>query len=93
MIFIFDLNEVVGVYDFITKLFYCCRQSFEYLNLPKFHFVKLRKLSDLCSKIYEKSLSATKKGIFKTIKFKCCQIVANVLCNIHYYFSYINLAI
>ena len=31
-------------------MFYCCSKSFEYLNSPKFHFVKLRKLSVLCSK-------------------------------------------
>ena len=71
--FYFWFKWSFGVYDFITKLFYCCRKSFEYLNLPKFQFVKLRKLSDLCSKIYEKSLSAAEKGIFKTIKFNCCQ--------------------
>ena len=50
----FDLNEVVDVYDFITSLFYCLRKSFEYLNSPKFQFVKSGKLSDLCSKIYKK---------------------------------------
>ena len=33
------------------------RKSFEYLNSPKFQFVRSRKLSDLCSKIYEKSLN------------------------------------
>ena len=35
-------------------MFYCRRKSFEYLNSPKFQFVKLQKLSDLCSNIYEK---------------------------------------
>ena len=53
----FDLNEVVDVYDFITKLSYCCRKSFEYLNSPRTEFLKSRKLSDLCSKIDEKSLN------------------------------------
>ena len=53
----FDLNEVVDVYDFITLMFYRRRKSFDYLNSPKFQFVKSRKLSDLCSKIYEKSLN------------------------------------
>ena len=38
-------------------------------NLPKFHFVKSRKLSDLCSKIYKKSLnlSAAKYGFSKSL--------------------------
>ena len=31
--------------------------NFEYFNSPEFQFVKSRKLSDLCSKIYEKSLN------------------------------------
>ena len=59
----FDLNEAIGVYDsidvydFITERFYCRRKSFEYLNSPKLQFVKSRKLSDLCSKIYEKWLN------------------------------------
>ena len=39
----FDLNEAIDVYDFIC------------INIVKFQFVKSRKLSDLCSKIYEKS--------------------------------------
>ena len=38
-------------------MFYGRRKSFEYLNSPKFQFVKSLKLSDLCSKIYEKSLN------------------------------------
>ena len=53
----FDLSEVVDVYDFIRWLFYCRHKSFENLNSPKFQLVKSRKLSDLCSKIYEKSLN------------------------------------
>ena len=53
----FDLNEVVDVYDFITKLSYCRRKSFEHLNSPRSQFVKSRKLGDLSSKIYEKSLN------------------------------------
>ena len=58
-----QLNEAINVYDsiyvydFSTQMFYCRRKSFEYLNSPKFQFVKSRKLSDLCSKIYEKSLN------------------------------------
>ena len=31
-------------------MFYCRSKSFEYLNSPKFHFVKSWKLSALCSK-------------------------------------------
>ena len=38
-------------------MFYGRRKSFEYLNSPKFQFVKSLKWSDLCSKIYEKSLN------------------------------------
>ena len=53
----FDFNEAIDVYDFITQMFYCRRKSFEYLNSPKFQFVKSLKLSDLCSKLYEKSLN------------------------------------
>ena len=41
----------------ITSKFYCRRKSFEYLNSPKFQFVKSGKLSDSCSKIYEKALN------------------------------------
>ena len=41
----------------ITQMFNCRSKSFEYLNSPKFQFVKSRKLSDFCSKIYEKSLN------------------------------------
>ena len=51
-----DFNEAIDVYDFITQMFYC-RKSFEYLKSPKFLFVKSVKLSDLCSKLYEKSLN------------------------------------
>ena len=40
----FDFNEAVDVYDFITQMFYCGRKGFEYLNLPKFQFVKSLKL-------------------------------------------------
>ena len=36
----FDLIEANDVYDFITYMFYCRRKSFEYLNSPKFQFVK-----------------------------------------------------
>ena len=36
---------------------HCRRKSFEWLNSPKFQFVKWRKLSDLYSKIYKKSLN------------------------------------
>ena len=53
----FDFNEAIDVYDFITQMFYCRRKSFEYLNSPKFQFGKSLKLSDLCSKLYEKSLN------------------------------------
>ena len=53
----FDLNQAIDVYDLITKMIHCRRKSFEYLNSPKFQFVKSRKLSDLCSKIYEKLLN------------------------------------
>ena len=53
----FALNEAIDVYDFITKVFNFCSKSFEYLNSPKFQFMKSRKLSDLCSKIYEKLLN------------------------------------
>ena len=59
----YDLNEAsdvydsIDVYDFITQRFCCCPKSFEYLNLPKFQFVKSRKLIDLFSTIYEKSLN------------------------------------
>ena len=49
----FDVNEAIDVYDFITRMFYCRRESFEYLNSSKFQFVKSVKLSDLCSKLYE----------------------------------------
>ena len=38
----FDLNEAIDVYDFITLMFYCRRKSFEYLNSPKFNFVKIK---------------------------------------------------
>ena len=40
-------------------MFYCHRKSFEYLTLirKKFQLVKSLKLSDLCCKIYEKSLN------------------------------------
>ena len=48
----FDLNEFIDVYDYIDIY-----DFIKYLNSPKFHFVKSRKLSDLCSKIYEKSLN------------------------------------
>ena len=51
-----DFNEAIDVYDFITQMFYC-RKSFEYLKSPKFLFLKSVKLSDLCSKLYEKSLN------------------------------------
>ena len=53
----FDFNEAIDVYDSITQMFYCRRKSFEYLNSPKFQFVKSLKLSDLRSKLYEKSLN------------------------------------
>ena len=53
----FDLNEATGVYDFITYMFCRHRKTFEYLSSPKFQFMKSRQLSDLCSKIYEKSLN------------------------------------
>ena len=53
----FDFNEAIDVYDFITQMFYCRRKRFEYLNSPKFQFVKSLKLSDLSSKLYEKSLN------------------------------------
>ena len=54
----FDLNEVVDIYDFITKLFYCRRKRLKYLNSPKFQFVKSRKLNDfISSKTHEKSLN------------------------------------
>ena len=56
-LYVFDLNEAIDVCDFITQMFYGRRKSFEYLNSPKFQFVKSLKLSDLCSKIYEKSLN------------------------------------
>ena len=51
-------------------MFYFRSKSLEYLNSLKFRFMKSRKLSDLCSKIYEKSLnlSAAKKGSFKITK-------------------------
>ena len=38
-------------------MFYFRSKSLEYLNSLKFQFMKSRKLSDLCSKIYEKSLN------------------------------------
>ena len=51
-------------------MFYFRSKSLEYLNSLKFQFMKSRKLSDLCSKIYEKwlNLSAAKKGSFKIAK-------------------------
>ena len=48
----FDLNEAIDVYDY-TDVY----DFITYLNSPKFHLVKSRKLSDLCSKIYGKSLN------------------------------------
>ena len=48
----FDLNEAIDVYDY-TDVY----DFITYLNSPKFHFVKSRKLSDLCSKINGKSLN------------------------------------
>ena len=47
MLYDFDLNEAIDVYDFITEMFYYRCKIFEYLNSPKFQFVKSRKLSDL----------------------------------------------
>ena len=38
-------------------MFYCRSKSLQYLNSLKFQFMKSRKLSDLRSKIYEKSLN------------------------------------
>ena len=60
MIPLFVLNKLSlrTFYEFdITLSFYCRCKSFESRNSPKFKFVKSRKLSDLCSKIYEKSLN------------------------------------
>ena len=54
----FDLNEAIDVYDYffhINVLFSC--KNFEYLTLPKFQFMKSRKLSKFCTKTYEKSLN------------------------------------
>ena len=57
----FALNEAVELSMILSQkfsvLFYCRRKSFEYLNSPKFQFMRSRKLSELCSKIYEKSLN------------------------------------
>ena len=52
-----DFNVAIDDYDFTTQMFYCRRKSFEYLNSPKFEFVKSLKLCDLCSKLYEKPLN------------------------------------
>ena len=54
----FDLNEAIDVYDYfshINVLFSC--KNFDYLTLPKFQFVKSRKLNNFCTKIHEKSLN------------------------------------
>ena len=40
-------------------MFNCRRKSFEYLNSPKIQFVESRELSDLFSKVYEKSLKVS----------------------------------
>ena len=47
-LFSFSLRTLnaIDVYGFITYMFYCRRKSFEYLNSPKFQFVKSRILSD-----------------------------------------------
>ena len=57
MILIFK-NEAIDVYDYffhINVLF--SYKNFEYLTLPKFQFMKSRKLSNFCTKTYEKSLN------------------------------------
>ena len=48
MLYDFDLNKAIDVFDFTTFQFYCRPKSFEYRypNLPKFQFVKSQKLSD-----------------------------------------------
>ena len=52
--FSFRTLYAIDVYDFKTQTFYCRRKCFQYRYSPKFQFVKSRKLSDLCYKIYEK---------------------------------------
>ena len=53
-------------------LFYCCHKSFEYLNSPKFQFLKSRKLSDLCYKIYQKLREGLRIGELFQVDLDAC---------------------